>query len=793
MKKTKTNYFIQDKVLIDSDYDFFRHKDLAKTIANLINNDNYSTPYNIALIGKWGVGKSSLLKFIEPQIKEKCVPITINGWKYEKESLKRVYLKAIYEEMHNYGRKSKKRILTTDRVLEFIRKLQLEKKEDKNNSKTKFKSFKFLINNMKEHWKFIFFIVIISILFAMITKTVSFVSSKGDFSIVFGNDFLFYIAKFFDYYFDNFTSNFFLPLFVALVIKYMDEIKTKIKTPVNIEYPIETADDYEVFLKIEIDELLKRTKKEKIVVVIDDLDRLSTSKIVEALDTLKILMEINKCIFIVPFDDTLIKNALEKKVVSQVDSEHQTIKSELILDKLFQFKFYLPPLIPSDKKDYTLDIIKKEAPDFVNLFEIEGNNYFEEIIKKTIIYDGLETPRQIKKIINVFASNRLIIKERCEFKKTESGLISKDGLFLLGKLSVLQADFNDFYDSLFVENSNIDKLLNIHESPVKFEEIPYELRFLFEKSKINRGISKIKKENEGLINYLYQTRSIGHKNISAYLYLNQDKFSVKYGSEFNQRITSAIKNTNITTAIELIKESKNDLSELIYEILEDTSNEDLSNALISVYGIVQIVESNNQSKLSNLISDRTNEAYPMFKGFSDYSAFSIDNLLYVNSSVDQNNKKGIVNFLVDFIDKTFTSDKVDLDTLINIINNLIEKENQLDNKVKEQLKKSINYSFFDTNLMDINFFVEKVNLFTSNQFLYYLGMPFYKLLCSTMEELQDVDERYIKWLNLSVDSLIKSDFSKDETLEPLSNLYNKESNLKFLNDLVFKNWSDINE
>lgn len=785
MKKSKINYFIQDQVLTDSDDDFFRHKDLSKNIANLINNDNYNTPYNIALIGKWGLGKSSLLKFIEPQIKDKCMTFTINGWKYEKESLKRVYLKAIYEGI------SRKKVLTIDKIFEFVKKMH-SKEDTKEKNNEKFFFLKSLCKILKRSWKFLLFILVISLLFACLSKYVEFVANNGDFNNIFKNSFGVNIAKFLNYYFNNFTSNFFLPLFVGIVIWGMGEILPKIKTPVNIELPIETADDYEIILKTEIEELLKNTGKEKIVVIIDDLDRLSTTKIVEALDTLKMLMEINKCIFIVPFDDTLIKNALEKKVVSQVDSEHQTIKSELILDKLFQFKFYLPPLIESDKKDYTLDMIKKEAPGFVNLFEIDGNNYFEEIIKKTIIYNGLETPRQIKKIVNIFSSNLLIIKERCKFNRAENNLISKDGLCLLGKLSVLQADFNDFYDTLFIENSNIDVLLNIHENLVGWEEIPYELRFLFEKNKLNKGLSKIKKENEKLVNFLSQTKGIEHNNIGAYLYLNQDKFSVKYGSEFNKRIKNAIESANLTTALGLIKESKNDLSELIYEILEDTSNESLSNSLASIYGIFPGISNINQSKLANLTSDRTRDVYSIFRGFPDYSVFSIDNLLQVYFSVDLNHKNGIEKFLVDYIDKTFTSDKGDIEILIGIINKLLEKENQIGDIIKKQLQKSIKYAVFDTNLITVDNFVEKVNSITTNQFSFYLGMPFYKILCSAIGELQNIGEKYITWLNLAVDSLLKSGFNKEETFDPLSNLYSKETNIKFLNELVFKYWGDIN-
>ena len=166
---------------------------------------------------------------------------------------------------------------------------------------------------------------------------------------------------------------------------------------------------------------------------------------VEALDTLKILLEMDKCVFIVPFDDSVLKDALNKQIVSKFDNEQQTIESEFILDKLFQFRFYVPPLILSDMKDYTLNIIKTESKDLYDMFSDEE---IDEIVKKVFMYDGLKTPRQIKKIINTFSNNIILFNERIQAGKISKELFNKTGKLMLAKISVLQSDFNDFYDDL---------------------------------------------------------------------------------------------------------------------------------------------------------------------------------------------------------------------------------------------------------------------------------------------------------------------------------------------------------
>jgi len=781
MKKKNQNYFIQDAVLINSDEDFFRHKDLSKNIANVINNDNYKTPYNIALIGKWGLGKSSLLKFIEPQISKKCEVFTINAWKYEKESLKKKFLKSICEEI------TKKKISSFDNFLNLISKILKKQQVKPIPLKETIEIF------LKKFGKFLICLFVISLIYSFITANLYLLSKHADYAEVFSGGFRDVIFKGGNYYFENLSANFLLPLLVTIIGLYLTSILDKVKTPINIQLPISDADDYEIILIAEIDALLQKKKKDKVVVIIDDLDRLSTTKIVEALETLKSLMEIKNCIFIVPFDDTLIKNALEKKVISQVDSEHQTIKSELILDKLFQFKFYMPPLIKSDIKDYTIDMIKREAPDFVSLFTINEVSYFDEIIKKTIIYNGLETPRQIKKIVNVLSNNLLILNERCKYKVTENSLLNRDGLHLLSKLSVLQADFNDFYDTLYIDNSNIENLLNIHEKPIIWDDIPYELKFLFEgKNKINKGMSKIKKENEMLVNFLSQTRSVDSKNIRAYLYLNQDKLSVKYGSEFNTRITNAIESANIKTSAELINESKNDLNELLIEVLEDTQPENINNTIISLCGIIDLIK-NIDNRLLELLSEKTADLYKVSKKISNIEMLQIENIMYIYTSINYNKRNGMESLLSEFLDTAFRNGKQTKDKLANIINIVFKSENIFTNKLKEKFLSVIRYTIIDIKVIDINYFVEKINLISDDQYIYYLGIDFYKMLCSSISENGSFTENQTKWLILSVDSLMINEDNKDIVFEELSELYSEQSNIKILNNLVFKYRGDNNE
>ena len=56
-------YFLTDSELENVNGDFFNTNDLKKNIFKIL--ENNKTPYNIAVIGKWGLGKSSLINMVK--------------------------------------------------------------------------------------------------------------------------------------------------------------------------------------------------------------------------------------------------------------------------------------------------------------------------------------------------------------------------------------------------------------------------------------------------------------------------------------------------------------------------------------------------------------------------------------------------------------------------------------------------------------------------------------------------------------------------------------------------------
>lgn len=99
MEEENNNIYLMDKPIDNIDKDEFDNKSIVDEIVNNI--ESNEPPYNIALIGKWGTGKSSILDCAKKQLdeknKNKYVFANINAWKYEKQEIRKAFILEILE------------------------------------------------------------------------------------------------------------------------------------------------------------------------------------------------------------------------------------------------------------------------------------------------------------------------------------------------------------------------------------------------------------------------------------------------------------------------------------------------------------------------------------------------------------------------------------------------------------------------------------------------------------------------------------------------------------------------
>lgn len=753
-KKKEKKYFLKDSELISIDDDRFNQKDVVDNLRLIIENTN--PPYNIALIGKWGIGKSSIVNLLLDKYRkdsDNYIVQEINAWKYEKESLKNVFLKQLWQGI------SGEKVKTFETIKKIYRDII---NQDETEDDSRFK------NMMKTFCKISFGISLVSIVAFIIYKAVQL---NG-----FGDGFW---REWFLGYCKNIGKVLIFPLILSFVTVTLSEFIKRYDKKIEVKIPIETTDDYETFLEDTINKKIVQNKKKKIVTVIDDLDRLSIDKIVEALDAIKAFVGFENCIFIVPFDDSILKKALDQNRTIKLDGNHQMVESELILDKLFQYKIYIPPLLDFDIKEYAVNLVQENIPDFIE--EYCTMNRLESVIRKVLIHKNVTTPRQVKKLINTFVNNKILMTNRSKNGKIEKNLLdSEESDLQLAKISVLQADFNDFYDVLFRNFNYIKRIVDLHETSKKINEIDEDLQIFFEQKGNEENIkAEIKSEYEPLINFLKQTEKYQVNNIAPFMYLIQDEISIKTGDENNRRIVSAMESKNTKTVRKMIEENDNMIDSIMYE-LDNAEDTDLLNGIITIINSFDVIKEENKTIIAENLSEKI---YNL-----DYTKEEINilelNINNVFSILKLANRKEYINKLLDkYID--CAKENTDLDKNIEIINKYLEEKDNLESNIKGNFKEFI-CKVIENNTEKINIFIEKVNIKEQTIFVEYFGNQLFNTLCKYMDTSNDFSEKilskyeeYFKELDKvdkvldSIDDIIVL-FKYTKLLERLNRLFTKE-------------------
>ncbi len=87
-----------------------------------------------------------------------------------------------------------------------------------------------------------------------------------------------------------------------------------------------------------VSKLLEKEKKDRMIVFIDDLDRLVPERAVEILEVIKLFLDIDKCVFVLAVDYNVVVKGLQQKFGVGVDD----LKGRSFFDKIIQLPFSMP-------------------------------------------------------------------------------------------------------------------------------------------------------------------------------------------------------------------------------------------------------------------------------------------------------------------------------------------------------------------------------------------------------------------------------------------------------------------
>lgn len=740
-------YFIKDESLSNVDNDAFNHRDISKILCNII--DTTEPPYNIAVIGKWGSGKSSLINIALGNYKKNnnlFSVVEINAWKYEKEAITKVFLKQLWETID--GKKVKSFEKIKQRYSDIINAIkQSDIHEEK--SFVNVKVFGYISG-------FLIFSVIMFAIYKIIQANVYNLPLTWKFW-----------QKAFLSYCKNIVPILFLPILLIIVKLYLSVISNRNNNNVSFNIDTQSTDEYEMLLKDKIEEKIHKNKDYKIITVIDDLDRLSINKMVEALDAIKAFVGLERCIFIVPFDDAILKRALEMEKIDGLQSDNEIIESELILDKLFQFKIYLPPILKYDIKEYAIKLVKEKAPGFLN--DYCNEEIMNNLIKRVLIHNGVTTPRQVKKIINIFISNYMIAFNRGILGKVERDIFTNDiAIKQIAKISVLQADFNEFYDLLFKNFNYLNLILECYQKKVSIEEIPEDFKCYFEViGEGNNKKTRLKKEHIELLNYLSWTNKYKVDYIDQFMYLSQEKVSRKTGDGNFRKFIDAIESNNETLVSEMIEENKDNIEILNYKI-EDSFESDLTYVLPIAINVFHLINEEMKSKIATNITGKI-EDIKITDVNVNYMGLRTENIIDIYRIA--NNKKFGLTLLNNYI-KAINKINIDQEEYIfNAINILIQN-NSIFSEDTKKLIEELSKIVISNNEFQIKKIVNIAEKYVNNVIVYkrYFGIYLFDRIVTELKN-NNLFEEYIYKAFINSFTLLNKDIDINELIKKILPLF----------------------
>lgn len=180
----------------------------------------------------------------------------------------------------------------------------------------------------------------------------------------------------------------------------IDINKCKENTP-DYNYAEQIENLHKHFQEV-VDRACEREHKDRVVIFVDDFDRLVPSKAVELLEVLKLFLDCKQCVFVLAIDyEVVIRGAIEKYGFASYNSEkidekernREYEKGKSFFDKIIQVPFKVPVAV-YDIKNYLKDGFNK-----INL-KIDDDD-LQDYIDLCASSIG-SNPRSLKRLLNAF-------------------------------------------------------------------------------------------------------------------------------------------------------------------------------------------------------------------------------------------------------------------------------------------------------------------------------------------------------------------------------------------------------
>ena len=236
----------------------------------------------------------------------------------------------------------------------------------------------------------------------------------------------------------------------ASVIGHGDTIKTVLteaEPGTGDTDPSRVLTDLKTRITKIVEENIEQSSIEKIVVFIDDIDRLVPVKAVELLEALKVFLDINGCVYIIACDYSVVVTGLKAKF----GVDEGELKGKSFFDKIIQVPFKMP-IRRYDVKKYLQDLLSRIGLDLDSQDVVS----YQELIENSVGFN----PRTMKRMFNSLVLLTILAKK--ELRNSEFGDEASRSRVLFGVLC-MQEHYELLYEYIRRKRITDDLLKSLRD------------------------------------------------------------------------------------------------------------------------------------------------------------------------------------------------------------------------------------------------------------------------------------------------------------------------------------------
>lgn len=528
---------VLDRQIENEAQDAFGHRHFSQALQSLIEADHHKPPFSIGLLGGWGTGKSSIKELYTQGLadgasdgsgkisrRSRIKSITFNAWRFggKDQDIKRALLRHVFIELGGDEQ------ALHDKLFRNITQVEHQ-----------WKGFREYACQLWRAWSMPLpaFLVAILLLFGVLWVGLTVLPWSDPYV---RSTFILAISGAYSYLLKNLKPS------------KVDSFRSITK----VSLPSASAEQYEEMLL----EQLKAFKEpsgifrkvnpcERLVIFVDDLDRLSAEEMVLGLDAVRAFMEIPSeklphglgLVFVISCDEAKVADALARgrgKNPEQPGTVFTHMDARRYLDRIFQFRLEIPPVPRGDMRQFAL----KNLLSFTEIVsDLKTSGTSPEQVIDRMIHVNVADPRNALQIVNAFAQSWWLAKRR-EYEGSagerpgglHEGSVTAHPISL-GALSAARVSFPDFYRDLQDDPLLLGRLTQLLVNEGSLLDQPVEAQALLGKRYVtldkDTKTTTIRDDCRELRQFLSSLVGIRWPDsLQSLLLLSEDPISRKFGA-----------------------------------------------------------------------------------------------------------------------------------------------------------------------------------------------------------------------------------------------------------------------